>query len=383
MMIDLIRPYPGEDEVSFIKRKAYFIRVIQPRLEYSNKRLDDKKNHLTPITVAEKEEIDGFWNEFLGLDIREKIVDYRYYDFFKSIKSDGEKVSQYVNNYFYAFIDEYYTNPQHTNPCDDKNLYDLYFQDVNRPQTVFRKLRNLYLDENYLEITQEEALNRAKGCEEVILKVGKFAYGGKSLLFWKSTDAEERELMEFLQNNDNIVCQKVLKQHSELSRLNPTSVNTLRIMTLFFDGQVYVPSAILRMGINDSRVDNGSQGGIVCGIRENGQLKNFARDLSGNFYPTHPGGTSFESVVIPHFSECIDLVTTLAKRFVAVTRSISWDLAIGEDGHPVLIESNLSGGGLDVHQVCNGPLYGDMTHDVVAEVFKNSYTLKSIIISLS
>lgn len=35
MMIDLIRPYPGEDEVSFIKRKAYFIRVIQPRLEYS------------------------------------------------------------------------------------------------------------------------------------------------------------------------------------------------------------------------------------------------------------------------------------------------------------------------------------------------------------
>lgn len=380
---DLIRRYSGEDEASFVKRAAYFIRFIKPRLDYSDKRFDVKKNHLTPISPVEKEEIDAFWAEFLSADVRDKIIDYRYYDFFKNIMSDGEKVCQYVNNCFYAFIDEYYTNPQHTNPCDDKNLYDLYFQDVNRPRTIFRKLRNLYLDENYLEITEGEALNRAKGCEEVILKIGKFAYGGKSLLFWKSSDAEDRELVEFLQNNDNIVCQRVLKQHSELSRLNPTSVNTLRIMTLFFDGQVYVPSAILRMGINDSRVDNGSQGGIVCGIRENGQLKNFARDLSGNMYPKHPGGTSFESVVIPQFSECIDLVTTLAKRFVAVTRSISWDLAIGEDGHPVLIESNLSGGGLDVHQVCNGPLYGDMTHDVVAEVFKNSYTLKSIIKSLS
>jgi hypothetical protein len=382
MMIDLIRPYPGEDEVSFIKRKAYFIRVIQPRLEYSNKRLDDKKNHLTPISAAEREEISEFWGEFLSTDMRGKFVDDRYYDFFKHIKNDGEQVSQYVNNYFYAFIDEYYTNPQRTDPCDDKNLYDLYFQDVKRPQTVFRKLRNIYLDENYQEISQQEAVKRARDCEEVVLKIGRFAYGGKSLLFWKSSEAEEQELVDFLQHNDNIVCQRVIKQHAELSRLNPTSVNTVRIMTLHFDGQIHVPSSILRMGVNESRVDNGSQGGIVCGIQENGQLKSFARDLSGNTYLQHPGGTRFESVVIPNFNECIDMVTMLAKRFVAITRSISWDLAIGEDGHPILLESNLSGGGLDVHQVCNGPLYGDMTHDVIAEVFKNSYTLKSIIKSL-
>ena len=381
-MVDLIRPYPGEDEASFIKRKAYFIRVIQPRLAYSNKRLEDKKNHLSPITVADKEEIDDFWGEFLGANIREKIVDYRYYDFFKHIKSDGEKVSQYVNNYFYAFIDDYFTNPQRTDPCDDKNLYDLYFQDVKRPQTIFRKLRNIYLDENYQEISLQQAIKRARECEEVILKVGRFAYGGKSLLFWKSTDADERELMDFLQSNDDIVCQQVLRQHTELGRLNPTSINTVRIMTLHFDGQIHVPSSILRMGVNGSRVDNGSQGGIVCGIQDNGQLKNFARDLSGNYYSNHPGGTHFESITIPHFSECLDMATTLAKRFVAITRSISWDLAISEDGHPILLEANLSGGGLDVHQVCNGPLYGDLTHDVVAEVFANSYTLKSIIKSL-
>ena len=382
-MISMIRQFPGEDEVSFIKRQAYYIRVIQPRLEYSNKGLERKKNHLTSITAAEKEEIDAFWSKFLAADLRDKIVDYRYYDFFKNIMSPGEKLSQYVNNLFYAFIDDYYTNPQHSNPCDDKNLYDLYFHDVNRPKTIFRKLRSVFLDGNYHEITLKDSIKRAKDSEEVILKIGKFAYGGRSLMFWNSAVDDEQELTDFLNSNDNIVCQEIIKQHSELSRLNPTSVNTLRIMTLFFDGEVRVPSVVLRMGIDDSRVDNGSQGGIVCGVKENGQLKNFARDLSGNtFHTNHPGGICFESVVIPNFGECIDLVTMLANRFVDISRSISWDLAIGEDGHPLLIESNLSGGGLDVHQVCNGPLYGDITHDVVAEVFNNSYTLKSILKSM-
>ena len=379
---DLIRRYPGEDDASFVKRMAYFIRFIQPRLTYSDRRFDEKKNHLTPITSFEKEEIDEFWGEFLPLDLRDRIVDYRYYDFFKNIMSPGENLCQYVNNLFYAFIDEYYTNPQHSTPCDDKNLYDLLFYDVNNPKTVFRKLRNVFLDASYKEITLEDAIKRAKDYEEVILKVGKFAYGGKSLMFWNSAVNDEQELTDFLLSNDNIVCQEIIKQHAELSRLNPTSINTLRIMTLFFDGEVRVPSAVLRMGIDDSRVDNGSQGGIVCGIQENGQLKNFARNLAGNTFVKHPRGTHFEDIVIPNYGECIDLVVFLAKRFVGVSRSISWDLAINEKGHPLLIEFNLSGGGLDVHQVCNGPLYGDLIHGVVAEVCKNSYTLKSIIKSL-
>ena len=379
---DLIQRYPGEDEFSFLKRKVYFARLVKHRLDYSDKRFEVKKNHLTPITSDEKEEIDTFWGEFLSEDLRDKIVDYRYYDFFKNIMSPGEQLSQYVNNLFYAFIDEYYSNPQYSNSCDDKNLYDLYFYDVNRPKTVFRKLRSVFLDESYQEINLNEAIKRAKDCEEVILKVGKFGYGGKNLMFWNSTDSDEQELLDFLQNNNNIICQEIITQHAELSRLNPTSVNTLRIMTLFFEGQVYYPSSVLRMGIDDSRVDNGSQGGIVCGIQADGRLKNFARNLSGDTYTQHPRGARFETVVIPNFGGCIDLATSLAKRFVDVSRSISWDFAIDEKGQPLLVEFNLAGGGLDVHQVCNGPLYGDLYHDVVADVCKNSYTLKSIIRSM-
>ena len=97
----------------------------------------------------------------------------------------------------------------------------------------------------------------------------------------------------------------------------------------------------------------------------------------------HPQGVSFESVTIPNFSECTDLVTILAKRFSSLSRLISWDLAIDEAGHPLLIEFNLTWGQLDFHQYCNGPIFGDMTEDVLNDVFNNSYTLKSIIKSFA
>ena len=37
---------------------------------------------------------------------------------------------------------------------------------------------------------------------------------------------------------------------------------------------------------------------------------------------------------------------------------------------------------MDFHQLCNGPIFGDMTHNVLKEVFDKSYTLNSIIKSM-
>ncbi len=381
-MTDLIKPYQGEDEIAFAKRKAYFIKYIKSRLDYSDKLMVAKLANTTPINSIEKQEIDDFWRQYLPPVAIEKFIDYRYYDFFKTVQSEGEKLYQYVTHSFFAFIDDYYTDPQNSAPCDDKNLYDLYFYDVKRPKTIFRKIRGMFLDENYHEITFNEAIRLAKKCEEVVLKVGKFSFGGDGILFWNSINSDESQLLEFLQKRNNVICQETIRQHKELCRLNPTSVNTIRIMTLLYDGQIYALSSVIRMGTNDSRVDNGSSGGIVCGILPNGQLKSYARDICGNTFLQHPRGTKFESVIIPNFEECIELVTTLAGRFSALSRLLSWDLAIDESGHPVLIEVSLSGGGLDVHHVCNGPAFGTLIHEVVSEVCNNSFSLKSIIRSL-
>lgn len=75
----------------------------------------------------------------------------------------------------------------------------------------------------------------------------------------------------------------------------------------------------------------------------------------------------------------MDVVKALAKRFVSMSRLISWDLAIDEKGNPLLVEFNLTFGGINFHQFCNGPILGSLRDDILADVFANSYTLKSII----
>ena len=55
------------------------------------------------------------------------------------------------------------------------------------------------------------------------------------------------------------------------------------------------------------------------------------------------------------------------------TRLISWDFAIGQDGEPILIELNLTYGGLSTHLLSNGPLFGDRTPEILARVY-NKHT---------
>lgn len=159
-MIDFdIKPYPGEDEISVLKRKVYFIREVKPRIDYQKKSIQEKSLNLVPLTSEEKQDIDSFWDKYLPGDLKEKFLDYRYYEFYKNVLKDGERLCNYMPDLFYqAFIDEYFTNPQHTRPIDDKNLYDLYFHDVPRPKTIFRKILNSYLDEDYRPISMDRAI---------------------------------------------------------------------------------------------------------------------------------------------------------------------------------------------------------------------------------
>ena len=47
-----LKPFPGESSVSFDKRKAYYHRVLSPRLAYGRDCLDNKLKNSTPISAA-------------------------------------------------------------------------------------------------------------------------------------------------------------------------------------------------------------------------------------------------------------------------------------------------------------------------------------------
>ena len=143
-------------------------------------------------------------------------------------------------------------------------------------------------------------------------------------------------------------------------------------MTITTPSEVKVLSTVVRMGMGGSRVDNASSGGIISGVDENGRLKPFAFDSNGKRYDRHPQGAKFEDTVIPNFQNCLSLCKKAAPRLARFSKLISWDLAISKDGQPILIEVNLTGGQIDLHQMANGPIFKDeeTTKEMVSKYLK-------------
>ena len=125
------------------------------------------------------------------------------------------------------------------------------------------------------------------------------------------------------------------------------------------DEEVKAMSSILRMGVGKSQVDNLSSGGIAMGIDCNGVLKGKAFSGEGKCYERHPDGVDLVGIAVPAYNECLEICKATAPRFARFSRLISWDFSVGIDGKPILIEANLHWGGLDSHQMCNGPIFKD------------------------
>lgn len=122
------------------------------------------------------------------------------------------------------------------------------------------------------------------------------------------------------------------------------------------------------MGANKSRVDHPSTGGYSCGIRPDGKLDKLAYDSHGKSFSNHPQGYRFEDGFIPSFKSVTAIIRSEHIKFPHF-RLISWDFAIDKNTIPILVEYNLGFQGLNPHQLNNGPLFGDLTNEVLKEVF--------------
>ena len=71
---------------------------------------------------------------------------------------------------------------------------------------------------------------------------------------------------------------------------------------------------------------------------------------------------------LPGYKEACELVKR-AHPMVSHFKLVSWDIAIDENGSPIMIEANLAKGSSEVHQLNNGPLFGDDTKKILDEVF--------------
>ena len=245
------------------------------------------------------------------------------------------------------------------------------FQDVNIPKTIAYRLNGLWYSDWGVVIKYQQVLNDVMFQEECFIKKATDSWGGLGVVYFKPSDHSVEELTKIIDGFPcDIIIQQGIKQSKAIAKVNPDSVNTIRTMSMLKkDGTVKIYSSILRMGIKGAKVDNASSGGISTGIKPDGRLKDVAYSNEGVRYEEHPTShVKFGSVVIPNFNKIEDLVVKLHPRFPHF-RLISWDIAVDINDEPILIEANLCDGELDFHQLNNGPVFGDDTEAILAEVF--------------
>ena len=150
---------------------------------------------------------------------------------------------------------------------------------------------------------------------------------------------------------DESIIEEYIVQHDEMMKICPTSVNTVRVTTINYNGECRFLYSVFRMG-QGAVVDNFHAGGIAATVDiETGIVCTDAADLEGNTYAEHPvTKVKVKGFRIPHWEKILDACRKATGRVKGVDL-VGWDFAVTNDGVE-LIEGN-SGASYVVAQIPN------------------------------
>ena len=209
----------------------------------------------------------------------------------------------------------------------------------------------LRFNENFAEFLGRKTLNGETatvadltafldGQEAIFAKINHGDCGrGVEKLYVKDFESPAA-MLDYIQENKLVVLEQVLRQHEDMARLHPSSVNTMRILTDLVDDTVHIAYITVKMGRGGGVCDNSGQGGVLCRVDiESGKICSPATDDYFNVYDKHPDtGIVFQGYQLPMVDEAIALAKKAARKVPQVGH-VGWDVAITPNG-PAIIEGN-------------------------------------------
>ncbi len=252
-------------------------------------------------------------------------------------KFDTKKYSErrkYITTFIRPFEFDQYVN-ERTSTWTFQNKYKTYlkFKEFYHRNIIF-----IESEQNYYEFC-----SFVKTHEKFVYKPYNSAFGNgvrlvDSTLF-ESLESAFNEIMK----DGKCVLEEIVVQAPEMSALNPSSVNTIRIPTVLTKDGVKILYPFLRLGKNNTFVDNGGAGGILSLIDlDTGIICATPQDEDGNRYILHPETKAqIIGFKIPKWKELIELAEKIAY-IMPTVRYVGWDFALSVNGW-VLIEGNNGG----------------------------------------
>lgn len=354
--------------VNRLQRKyAYRQYMKKKRKELYNK-LDKlpKRRHLTQ---AQKMEIVDFYKYLTGKTI--STLDHEYF-----YSRTGIYTKDYIPMAFFQseLIGRLNRMDLYDAYCD-KNLDDVLLPSVKHPHYYLKNINGYYYFEG-CAVSKEDALEQCLNLGEVIIKPS-LSYKGTGVhklhIENGKTDWDGKSLNEvFNDYKKDFLIQEAVRQHDQMSALNPTSVNTLRMATYRSGMEVLLVYAVVRIGRKGQVIDNQSAGGISVVIRPDGTLGRYAFGSAGDdMIEKTDTGIVLEGYEVPSYEKAVETVKRLHYS-LPLFDLVGWDISIDEEGEPVLIEWN---GRPGPSQTACGTGYGELTERIFNEVWNRKNTV--------
>lgn len=318
---------------------------------------------LKPLSNAQKSDIQHFYQKLVG----QKVPAY-WHEYFYS-RNDNFSVRYVPTSLYHTDVIYRLNSFQLRHAYVDKGIYDIYFPDVNRPATIIKNMNGYFYD-GQKAISRSEALERCQDLAKAVVKPTQEGMWGEGVKVFTSCHGSVGEAMTmeqlFDQYGRNFIIQQAVTQHPVMAQLNPTSLNTLRVLSYRQDNEIFILYTVVRIGRAGKSVDNETAGGINADIDlATGTIRDCAYGTpSEKRILNTDNGTPLKGFSIPAFQQVLETVKELHLR-LPYFNLIGWDFGIDEQERPVLIEWNRAP---DLSQTAHGPAFGEMTETIFERI---------------
>ncbi len=171
---------------------------------------------------------------------------------------------------------------------------------------------------------------------------------GKGVALVKSEEFENAEdmLRNRLEDIGPFVAEEQVIAHPSFKRVNPDSINTIRITTYNDGEKVHILWPWMKVGRAGAFVDNSGAGGMGVVVDINtGRLTSEAKDEYGHHFAVHPdNGLVFAEYQIENWEEALEFGRSAARALserVEGINYVGWDVTYTEKGEWIIIEGNI------------------------------------------
>ena len=350
-----------------LKRKRKKNRELKKYKNKITKNFKDLKN-LRKLTKEQEKEVQDFYQGMIG----QKIPLYSHVYFYSRT---GVFNKAYVPTNIYACeILPKANDHSLLKAYGDKNMCDLLFPGENIVHSILKNINGYYYFEGK-PVSEDEAVLLCRNLDNVIIKPSRKSEGKGVQLFSVKDGITTLAGMSigqvFKEYKKDFLIQEWVKQHARMAALNPTSVNTMRILSYRSGMEVLIIYSVVRIGRTGSVIDNQCAGGISTTIDKEGKLGKLAfGGFSNDNVEKTDTGITLDGYQLPSYDKAIEMVKRLHLR-LPFFNLVGWDVAIQEDGNPVLIEFNTNPG---LSQSAFGSGMGEYTERIIRELWPRPNT---------